>query len=146
MKVFRDREKRLKQVANGYIKRQKLRGCKKSCPWLPCHSKGLQDCTFCVCPFYPCQDLDLGDWYHFQKEGRSKKVWDCTRCSMVHHREIAEQLTVKIKQVENHLENMRLFADVKAEYIRLTRPIQLEAISVMPQIVMHSSVEKVMNA
>ena len=31
------------------------------CDYHPSHFTG-QDCTFCYCPFYPCEDTDLGDF------------------------------------------------------------------------------------
>ena len=35
-------------------------GSNHECPYHPAHFTG-QNCSFCYCPFYPCEDPDLGD-------------------------------------------------------------------------------------
>nr|WP_269850484.1 cysteine-rich small domain-containing protein [Methanosarcina horonobensis] len=30
-------------------------GGRKTCEYYPCHFEG-QNCTFCFCPFYPCEN------------------------------------------------------------------------------------------
>jgi adenosylcobinamide hydrolase len=58
------------------------------CPYYPCHFEG-QCCDYCYCPFYPCGDEGLGQ-YVTGTNGR--KVWNCSRCELLHKREIAEYL------------------------------------------------------
>ena len=41
------------EIARGWI------GCNRKCKYNPCHYEG-QDCTFCYCPFYPCNDTRFG--------------------------------------------------------------------------------------
>lgn len=60
----------------------------KDCEYYPCH-KGLEDCTYCYCPIYPCEDIHLGHW--FIKRG-SEKVWDCTCCKLFHKKNVVEEL------------------------------------------------------
>lgn len=116
---FTNREQRLKNVANGYIRRGKLRGLNKTCKWMPCHKTGLQDCSFCVCPFYPCKDEQLGKWYYFNKEGIPNRVWDCTGCSLNHRKDLAAELITDIKDVADHQGNMSLFLKYKEKYLKL---------------------------
>jgi len=37
----------------------KTRGIDQSCQHYPCHSL-LEDCTWCFCPFYPCNNTSTG--------------------------------------------------------------------------------------
>jgi len=117
VKFFSTREERLKKIANAYIVRQQLRGINRTCKWLPCHKKGLQDCSFCVCPFFPCQDTELGKWYHWEKDGKTGKVWDCSGCALNHKRNIAMYLLDHIKNVKDHATNMLLLPIVKKMYL-----------------------------
>lgn len=57
------------------------------CQFYPCH-KGLEDCTFCWCPFYPCKNKERGK-YVKTKTGR---VWDCTDCSWIHNKEVVDKI------------------------------------------------------
>jgi len=59
-----------------------------NCPYYPCHFKG-QNCDFCYCPFYPCKDETLGEWSPRSSNGR---VWNCSRCSLLHEPDIADYL------------------------------------------------------
>jgi threonine-phosphate decarboxylase len=55
-----------------------------SCERYPCHFLG-QDCAFCYCPFYPCQERRTG--------GRLEGVeWSCRDCLLVHRADIAEMV------------------------------------------------------
>ncbi|NMA31436.1 MAG: cobyric acid synthase [Candidatus Methanofastidiosa archaeon] len=70
-----------KQFKNGII------GSNRSCEYYPCHFDG-QDCTFCYCPFYRCNDPFLG------KEITSKKgnkIWSCKDCFWIHRNDIAKK-------------------------------------------------------
>jgi adenosylcobinamide hydrolase len=58
------------------------------CPYYPCHFEG-QCCDYCYCPFYPCGDEELGQ-YVTGSNGR--KVWNCSRCRLLHKQGIARYL------------------------------------------------------
>lgn len=65
------------------------RGCigpDRKCPYHPSHFIG-QDCTFCFCPFYPCEDIQLSK---FITSKRGKDVWDCSDCLFIHRSEVTE--------------------------------------------------------
>ena len=65
-----------------------LLGIDKSCKYYPCHHGGLEDCTFCFCPFYPCGDESTaGKWI----KGTS---WSCEDCSWIHHTEVAGRVLI----------------------------------------------------
>lgn len=58
------------------------------CPYYPCHFPG-QRCDYCYCPFYPCRDETLGQWVNGTTGG---KVWNCSRCTLLHVPEHADYL------------------------------------------------------
>lgn len=57
-----------------------------SCDRYPCHFPD-QDCTFCFCPFYPCEDERTGG--HFVDVSGE---WCCEGCTIVHRKEVAEMI------------------------------------------------------
>ena len=59
-----------------------------NCPYYPCHFEG-QACDFCYCPFYPCKDEELGEW---SESGSGGKVWNCSRCTLLHEPSVAAYL------------------------------------------------------
>lgn len=72
------------------MKRKTLLGLDKKCKYLPCH-EGLEDCTFCYCPFYPCYKTDTGG---FEKISSitNKPVWACSSCIFAHKTKNAEKV------------------------------------------------------
>ncbi len=65
------------------------RGSNTECDYYPCHFEG-QDCTFCFCPFYPCEDnLTGGNWVESSSGGQ---VWSCLKCTIVHQEKIVDEL------------------------------------------------------
>ncbi len=61
----------------------------KFCNYYSCH-KGLQDCSFCYCPFYPCLDKELGGYvYHNDKKS---KVWSCRDCNFIHKKQVTDKI------------------------------------------------------
>lgn len=58
----------------------------KHCAYFPCHT-GLQDCTFCYCPFYPCKDARRGK---FVTSKNKQKVWSCEDCNWIHQRKTVD--------------------------------------------------------
>lgn len=66
---------------------KKLTGPDERCDFYPCHFMG-QDCTWCFCPFYPCEDLQPGgEWIQMKDGGR---IWGCSNCFWVHKPEVAD--------------------------------------------------------
>ncbi|AKB50533.1 L-threonine 3-O-phosphate decarboxylase [Methanosarcina barkeri str. Wiesmoor] len=64
-------------------------GGRKTCEYYPCHFKG-QNCTFCFCPFYPCEDERTGGkWIQSSRGG---KIWSCVDCHLVHKTETAQKI------------------------------------------------------
>ena len=64
-------------------------GSNKECNYYPCHYEG-QDCTFCFCPFYPCQDKRTdGKWI---TGSSGNDVWSCLDCRIVHEPAVVERM------------------------------------------------------
>ncbi len=62
---------------------------RNTCEYYPCHFPG-QDCTFCFCPFYPCEDERTGGkWIDSTTGG---KVWSCEDCTIVHRPEVVKEI------------------------------------------------------
>lgn len=59
------------------------------CEYYPCHFEG-QDCTFCFCPFYPCEDIRTGG--KFIRRAAGGRVWSCEKCEIIHGAETAEKV------------------------------------------------------
>ncbi|MCQ2085894.1 MAG: cobyric acid synthase [archaeon] len=59
--------------------------CNTCCEYYPCHYKG-QNCSFCYCPFYPCEDTDLGKMIS-TKHG---DIWDCSQCLFNHRNNVVD--------------------------------------------------------
>ncbi len=64
-------------------------GSNKECAYYPCHFEG-QDCTFCFCPFYPCEDERTGGtWVESSSGGQ---VWSCLDCDVMHQEDVVDDL------------------------------------------------------
>lgn len=61
--------------------------CNHDCEYHPCHFKG-QNCSFCYCPFYLCNDGDLGTEIHSRKT--DEPIWDCSPCLFNHRNDVVE--------------------------------------------------------
>ncbi|NJD78540.1 MAG: threonine-phosphate decarboxylase [Candidatus Methanoperedens sp.] len=59
------------------------------CEYYPCHFEG-QDCTFCFCPFYPCENNRTGGELIHRPAGGT--VWSCAKCDVIHRWDIAEKV------------------------------------------------------
>lgn len=59
------------------------------CEYYPCHFEG-QDCTFCFCPFYPCEDKRTGGELIQRPTGGT--VWSCAGCRLIHEGEIVDKV------------------------------------------------------
>ncbi len=67
----------------------------KACKFFPCHT-GLEDCTFCYCPFYPCLDEERGEYVYSSKN--NKKIWSCELCSRIHKRKAVDDIFELIRE------------------------------------------------
>lgn len=59
------------------------------CEYYPCHFAG-QDCTFCFCLFYPCENTRTGGELIHRSTGGT--VWSCAGCNLIHQGHIAENV------------------------------------------------------
>ncbi|MDI6806544.1 MAG: cysteine-rich small domain-containing protein [Candidatus Aenigmarchaeota archaeon] len=66
----------------------------KSCVAYPCHPN-LEDCTFCYCPFYPCEDDFLGKYV-------KAAMWSCESCDWIHRRDITNEIIEEMKNLCIH--------------------------------------------
>ena len=62
---------------------------RETCEYYPCHFSG-QDCTFCYCPFYPCED-DRGGGKYVQSS-KGGQVWSCANCYIPHISSVVERM------------------------------------------------------
>lgn len=80
-------------MKNKAVKPQ-IKRINKSCAYFPCH-KGLQDCTFCYCPFYPCLNDKLGK-YSFSRKA-SSYIWSCLNCVWIHKKQVADSILKPVR-------------------------------------------------
>lgn len=66
----------------------------KSCAYFPCH-KGIEDCTFCYCPFYPCGNEKLGEYIFSCRT--NQKIWSCQDCSWIHKKEVVDGILSPVR-------------------------------------------------
>lgn len=64
-----------------------IKRANKACGFFPCH-KGLEDCTFCYCPFYPCLNDSRGSFVYSAKS--EKGIWSCQDCNWIHKRKVVD--------------------------------------------------------
>jgi threonine-phosphate decarboxylase len=80
-------EEKLKEAISSAASGKKA--ARNTCDYYPCHFHG-QDCTFCFCPFYPCEDARTGGkWIDSTTGG---KVWSCEDCTVIHRPAIAQKV------------------------------------------------------
>lgn len=70
----------------------------KGCIYFPCHSN-LEDCTFCYCPLYPCNDDTNGGKYIIVN---GKSIYDCSNCEYIHKKTVVDEI---FKMIRNNHEN-----------------------------------------
>ena len=75
-------------VLRSQMARGPIRG-DRECPYFPCHHQD-QNCTFCFCPLYPCEDPLLGEYVTSMRTGG--RVWSCMDCLWVHRDDVAASL------------------------------------------------------
>lgn len=107
------------ELARGWI------GSNTQCPYHPSHFTG-QDCTFCYCPFYPCNDTDMGKEITGR---RGNKIWSCSECLFIHR-------TPVVKFVLSEIERMGItdpkdplmkviFTETKKKFFRMGKAIMV---------------------
>ena len=70
---------------------------RRDCEYYPCHFEG-QDCTFCFCPFYPCDDERTGGRYVESSTGGM--VWSCVDCTIIHEPAVAQEVLTELMALE----------------------------------------------
>ncbi|MDO8724943.1 MAG: threonine-phosphate decarboxylase CobD [Candidatus Methanoperedens sp.] len=94
-----------KEIGQALVKGVAARS-RVDCEYYPCHFEG-QDCTFCFCPFYPCEDTGTGGKLITKSTGGT--VWSCIDCRLIHEEKKAEKVLAglmknkKIKDVWVHV-------------------------------------------
>ncbi len=97
---------------------KKLVGPDETCDYYPCHFTG-QDCTWCFCPFYPCEDEQTGGEWVKKEDGSS--IWGCSECYWIHNSEVANALleTFKALGIENVDDIEKRREELKELFLRL---------------------------
>ena len=100
------------------------KGCDESCEYNPCHFRG-QDCTYCYCPFYPCEDEDLG----CMLEGKNGPVWNCSDCLLIHRTPVCKHIVHEVRRLgitsACDPRFREIFLDVKKRFYRPGRAMMV---------------------
>jgi len=95
------------------------------CKHYPCHYWG-QDCTYCFCIFYPCEDKGRGE---FMQGYTNKRIWSCKFCHLVHKTSVCKYIDSRIKEMnitEPTDPRLRdLFDEVKEKFATLGKAIMI---------------------
>ena len=81
------------------LERDDILGSDTSCSYYPCHFEG-QDCTWCFCPFYPCEVERTGGRYVERADG-SGMVWSCMYCHWIHRSDVARAVLRELKKLSS---------------------------------------------
>lgn len=87
----------------------------KACKFFPCH-RGLEDCTFCYCPFYPCLDRNKGSYVYSSKF--KKGIWSCADCSWIHKIKVTERIFALIKENKYQIKKETFLSKVKRQDLK----------------------------
>ncbi|NQU83769.1 MAG: hypothetical protein HQ536_03585 [Parcubacteria group bacterium] len=71
----------------------KIAGPNKGCKYYPCHDN-IEDCTWCYCLIYPCEDESRGGYWLKNLE-TNKEIWACEKCNWIHQKEVAKKFLKK---------------------------------------------------
>jgi Zn-finger protein len=75
----------------------------KACKFYPCH-KNLEDCTFCYCPFYACENLKRGRYISRYiinlNNNNNNPIWDCSNCEWIHKKSTVDKIFEELRQIE----------------------------------------------
>jgi len=91
-----------------------IRVGRRDCEYYPCHFEG-QDCTFCFCPFYPCNDVRTGGKYVESSTG--KMVWSCIDCTIIHDPDVAQEILVALMALKPGEEMRSVFESVVTKHL-----------------------------
>lgn len=80
---------------------------RRDCEYYPCHFEG-QDCTFCFCPFYPCNDERTGG--RLVESSTGGMVWSCVDCTIIHDPDVAQEVLEELMVLKPG-ENLRSVFD-----------------------------------
>lgn len=88
------------------------------CNYYPCHHEG-QDCTFCYCPFYPCNDPEVGGKEVISRKGAP--VWSCKECHFLHTKEVSEYVHQRLRAsgYDENTDLDSLFCEIKGMFLHL---------------------------
>jgi precorrin-3B C17-methyltransferase len=76
----------------------------KSCSAYPCH-ENLEDCTFCYCPFYACENPKRGKYIEVKDEsGIVKIIWNCSKCEWIHKKSTVDKIFKEVQKLLKDLE------------------------------------------
>ena len=81
-----------------------LKRLNRACKYFPCHT-GLEDCTFCYCPYYPCLDERRGKFVYPDK--KMKGVWSCQPCGWIHNKKVVDSLFTLIQKARRPGRNLK---------------------------------------
>ena len=116
----------IKNKVNAELKAGNI-GSNTSCEYNPCHYRG-QNCSFCYCPFYPCNDKDLGNELH--SENTSNDVWDCSQCLFCHDNNVVEYSYKRFSELgitDSDDERIRdiVFKEAKERFYHLGKAVMI---------------------
>lgn len=77
---------------------------KTDCDYYPCHFKG-QDCTFCFCPFYPCEDERTKGEMILRSTG--DQIWSCMDCDLLHRPDVATAVLEELINCEGNIRDLK---------------------------------------
>ncbi len=107
----------IKAKVNAELKAGNI-GTDTTCKYNPCHEGG-QNCSFCYCPFYPCNDEDLG---RFIKNKKGELVLDCSPCLFCHNDDVVEYSFKRFKELgvkdADDPRIMDVFVEAKNKFFR----------------------------
>jgi len=93
------------EIARGNI------GSNRECPYHPAHFTH-QNCSFCYCPFYPCNDTDFGEEIRSRHGGG---VWSCSDCLFIHRDDVVQFTFDKIEELGLEAGDPRFLSEVFPE-------------------------------
>jgi len=83
----------MRKKVNEEIKRGWI-GSNHDCPYHPAHFTH-QDCSWCYCPFFPCNDKALG----CEVQTKHGAVWDCSDCLFIHRTDVCRFIYSEIDRL-----------------------------------------------
>ncbi len=104
------------------LRDKELCGPYEQCEYYPCHFTG-QDCTWCFCPFYPCEDEHVGGNWVEKEDG--SRIWGCSKCYWIHDPKVAKELLEAfnelgietVEEIEKRKEELKeVFSRLREKY------------------------------